>query len=337
MATLQHMAVDSLPDPRTVSPHITRNCVDLLCVMLARKKEHRHRTWEALLADMRRVTRRFAVHASVPQGQATLIQSRSRSGSDTKLRSHHALHTKHSELPKHPAHADLHARGEQSQDGFDWAAAGLRPPSKKTSPGVLVVIASVVSAVLLLLAVGHHRKQAEDTRRRERAAARHRQAEALEQRVQETIARARSGSSDYKKSRAQLMALERELVGTPWAGEAENELRRLKRARDFALNREWQALRSQADRLFREGKHRESVALLSDYDGDFAKDLETSRANYSRDLTERIGTWREAEGRREAEAAALVQARLQELVEDSARDLLAGRYKDVIERIEAED
>jgi Leucine-rich repeat (LRR) protein len=52
---LRKQVVETLPDPRAYNPTLSEGCIRLLDIMLAKDRDARHATWEALVSDIDRV------------------------------------------------------------------------------------------------------------------------------------------------------------------------------------------------------------------------------------------------------------------------------------------
>ena len=332
--TLQHMAVDALPDPREVVPAVSRNCVDLLHVMLARKPEHRHQTWKALMADMDRVARKFPIKAPVPKGKASLIRAWSHSAAQGATKKH-TVHIKHSGIEKHRVHVHDTHTGHARHAKHGRTAPVLHRP-KKTSPAVPIAIAATVVIGLLFagIAASRHKEKLAQANAARRTRAR---VEALERQLEAIIARAQAHPEAFDAAKAALLVLAPKLSGTRMEGEAEDAIVRLKHASALAQDAAWQALRGRVDRLVLEGKQEEGLALLRDYDGAFADALRSFRSTYNHTLVERTRTQEAAAIRRKSEALQAARTELDQLIERSARALLAGRYADVRSQVAAKD
>ncbi|MEI6564594.1 MAG: protein kinase [bacterium] len=73
METLRKQAVESLPDPRDVNISLSESCVLIIESMMARKPEHRHASWEALLREVDTVFAGGALaRPRLPAGQSVL-------------------------------------------------------------------------------------------------------------------------------------------------------------------------------------------------------------------------------------------------------------------------
>lgn len=73
---LQKQAGEQLPDPRTVNLSVSDGCVALLELMLAKDRTKRHDTWDALIADIRRVMGRGRPKKlPLAQGESTLLRA----------------------------------------------------------------------------------------------------------------------------------------------------------------------------------------------------------------------------------------------------------------------
>lgn len=73
--TLQKLSRESLPDPRERVPTLSRNLVLLLERMMARDRDRRYKTWDAVIDDIRRVQRKRSLKKS-PMGQGESLIKR---------------------------------------------------------------------------------------------------------------------------------------------------------------------------------------------------------------------------------------------------------------------
>jgi len=324
---LQHMAVESLPDPRVAQPTISRNGADLLRVMMARKPESRHQTWAALMEDMDRVLKKFPIKAAVPTGHASLIGGPGSKRATVTVRGHTA--------PGAPA-----AVGPDQAGKHEAAIPGLPthpvPHKKMALPVVPLAIAAMVIVGLLMAGTlfrQYQRRQADE------AVVRHAQerVEALEAQLAQAVAYARSNPTNYEAAKAKLIALEEQLAGTPLEGLAEDELGRIAEARSHAQDAAWRTLQGRADLLFADGKGEESLALLRHYDGEWADAMGSLRAEYLGVLSAGIRRQEEAEASRQAAELLALQSRFDELIADVAAGLLAGRCAEVSAQVLAAD
>lgn len=326
----QHMATETLPDPRTVTPAISRHCVDLLCVMLARAPEERHQNWQSLMADLDRVVKRFPIKAPVPKSHATLIGGPGLTAGAGASARKHTVHIKHAELEKY------HDRTTGKHNGHASKTHHPHPPPRKSFPLLPIAVAVTVIIGILLTAMVASRRQ---ERQRQEAAVRYAQARraALRKEVMAAVTQARSHPLDYDATRVQLLALETRLVGTEFEGRAAAELQRIEKVRRQAKNAAWDELQGKTDLLFAAGKTEESLALLRDYDGEFADLLGSQRAARLELLRRRAQRKQDTVARLKADAVQAARIRLDQLVEASATGLFAGRCADVLRRVRAAD
>ncbi len=318
MQILQQMAADTLPDPRTMSPDISRNCVDLLRIMMARKPEHRHQSWKELIKDMDRVFTKFPVKAPVPKGKATMIRARD-AGSGAGGGAPSTVHISHSDLQRHRGGAG----GEVA---------------KKSLSSVAITVALALAVFVGLGAVGWKVLRENGGRRleQERVAAQERE-EDLARRLAAALVSAQDSTSNYEETKAKLIALQQDSAGTDLAGRAERELRKLTQSHTLSRDVAWQSLRGQADLLFTEGKTEESLELLRNYEGEFAEEMGSFRAEHINVLEARAERQRKMVALRQASAVREAEADLNRLVENAAAELLAGRCSEVAELVKAVD
>jgi hypothetical protein len=84
---LRKQITEPLPDPRKFNPEISEHCVQLLEIMLAKNRDKRHASWEAVIGDIDRVMAGVATSlVPLAAGESLLMRGKPDKAQDHKIR-----------------------------------------------------------------------------------------------------------------------------------------------------------------------------------------------------------------------------------------------------------
>ena len=304
--TSEKSLTETLPDPRTVAASLSGTCVTMLEHMLARSRENRYSSWEALAEDMTRaLAGRMSRKAPLEPGQSVLVRRAAATGAGAS---------------KREAASKLAARQR----------ATVKPP-RVTKPGrrsvpTLTIAAGVLAAAMavgtvFLIRSASRAKAPPSTRtavvrpaapgpapvtvRTEAApkapamapsaaiaaanamAAAEMRLVGLRDKLTEAQAWTRDNPADYAGALARLASVRREAGGTEVEERAAQDIALIERKMQNEIEGVVRRLKADAEVLFAQGLCTESKALLQGYSGPWAEETLAARAAIAGEIAKR--------------------------------------------------
>ncbi|MBM4144087.1 MAG: serine/threonine protein kinase [Lentisphaerae bacterium] len=312
-----------LPDPRLKNRDISKGCVDLLEIMLARKSSHRHRTWAALIADVDRVLAGKRPAAALPKPGASLLKRGIVTAAHSRTRSIRVDHDKLEAL--HGRTAPI-ARVDAASAP---RPAAVRAPQRKApsfAPAIIVAVAIATVAGIVLLA-GRMQQAGRD---RTAAAARRKAGAAKAAQARAAYAAAIAYKADhpyeYEETVRMLEKARAIGIGTAYDEEARLEIIRVNKQKTADLAAAREEISRNASRLVAANRSEEAAAYLRGYGGPFAAETRSERLIQAERHERAIAQRRADEAERAARAADDARTRLEEVTARIGRDLLNGNF-----------
>ena len=335
----QQTAMDPLQNPRELHPSISKPCVNLLRIMMAGDRDRRHDTWEACTADIERAIRGEPVASPVPGPRQSLVSI----GAGPRLvKTPATTRGPARKAPKtvtHPAAKADVERPATKRGGSAQAVTGThkaplvvhvphdRPhhavAPRRRSVGSWVALGIVALVVVAAgLAARPLWKLYSDYERRENRRLLTRR---LEQKLEDAKAYASNNAEAYEAVIDHLNDLKNAAGGMPIAARVEQELTRVRSAREAARTSAWVQLLQEAGTLFAAGSTDAAIDALRNYSGPFAEQLSGKREEEAARLAAKAADTHEADAQRERDRMAATRDELQRLVERAAGHLVALR------------
>jgi len=325
---LRRQATEALPDPRDFNPAISDACVELLALMLAKNRDHRHPSWGALIGDIERVM--AGEHPSkkpLAPGESAILRVRALGGAHEE---HKKIVLRHSQIWRLRRRA---TGGETGAPGIPWL--GL-------AAGMIAVLLALGGAARWLMRRAHppapppvaaaHTPAAVTAAPRPAAVA---DAEprltALEKMYAEAVRYGQTHSDDYAGTLKWFEQVQTAGAGTEYEIRAAGEIRRLTIAQRQAAAAVLDRLRAEAEELVRAGRGAEAAGRALAYAGPLAAETLADRQALAEEFTRCAEDLRRAAEARQAAAA----ARLAELRGAVAADLLRLDCTGAVARVAA--
>ncbi|MFH0954161.1 MAG: protein kinase, partial [Verrucomicrobiota bacterium] len=318
---LEKQAKAPLADPRDYNETVTEACVELLTLMLAKDRDNRHPSWNALIGDIERVM--AGEHPSkmpLEPGESALLKVRALGAGHED---HKKIVLRHSQVLKLQRHG---VGGSAGQGGRPLAHAFA---------GMTLLLAVVGATALVLF--WKTRQPLEEPAPASPAPASQPQAAAdtetasLERKFAEGRRYAEQNPDDFAGSIRWFERLREDGAGTEYEIKASGEIKKLEAARQAAVGGVMAQLRADAERLFTEGKASDAAALLSNYSGRLAAETQDARKALADALARRAGEAKQAEEERTTAA----RTKMAELLSGVAGDLLKGDAAEAQVRVDA--
>ncbi len=283
METLQKQVSESLPDPRVFAPATSEPCVRFLEILLAKDREQRHPTWEALIADLDRVkAHKMPMRHLADHGASVLLRAKD----EASLAEIRRVRLSSADL-HHLHHA---------------ATSTVAGRKRKTSFAGTAVAALLVAALAALAVWGIVRQQRrsgtspslpdasnsvpvspENTAGDGRA---ERMAQ-LEQEWQAILTALETAQEDDGAFLRRVEAFQQRAVGSPFADPAARMLLTLRQRRHAARQKAANHLRAAAEKRAAEAGFEEAARFAESYDGPFARELSDLRRALAEELRKR--------------------------------------------------
>jgi serine/threonine-protein kinase len=329
METLRKQVGEMLPDPRTVNPAVSENCVTLIEIMLSKDREQRHPDYKTLMDDIERVRAgQPPMREPLQAGQSVLLRAQ-----DLGI----------SRAPKPAANRKLLAKSNRN------LIIGV-------AAGIAVVL---VAGMVLVLGVRGPKQDAAKTdgAKNEGAVsaetARAESMPASEVKPQQDAARAnltkqfmealtfsREHPEDYAGALVLLEPLGKAAAGTELEGKINDEIGRVGRVRKQAVDKALTALKEEVESKVAAGDYDGALKRIELDTGLVTEETKAARAELDREVKAKKQADAELKLKRAEEAlqqkqAALAQEKLAALAQGVAADLLKGDPAGMIQKLTA--
>jgi len=310
---LEKQRTEALPDPREINPDITEACVELLALMLAKDREQRHGSWNALIGDIERVL--AGEHPSkqpLGPGESAMLRVQALHGDQDD---HKRIFLRHSQVMKLQ----------------DRSPAKVDEDEEKGSTSLFKLLGGLVLLVLLAALAARMmrgsdlikdqvvvKEVVEEAQENPHVMEQEQWYQILQRKFDEALKYAKNHPNDYKGALRWFKELQKEGKGTEFEIKAAGEIKRLQREQTAALALLMDSLREQAKSLFNEKGAKVAITFLKDYKGPLAEESVAARAELGENL------WAKAKKisaeKEQKEAAA--QVRMDELLNTVANAML---------------
>ena len=317
METLRRQVNEMLPDPRTVNPAVSENCVTLLEIMLSKNRDQRHQDYKALGGDIDRVR----------AGQPPMCEPLE-AGASVMLRA-----------------------------GAPGLSVSSRPPprgGKTFKPGRKAILASAGSALLLgifaLVVTGLFSRRADLAEERGRPpeisgpaaapaqaapgplpanAGQDEKKSRLTRQYIEALSFMREHPADFAGALLLLEPLVKDAAGTDLEAKIADDVRRVGHLRQQAVERFLGSLKNSVQARASAGDYEGALRLIEQEAGPLAGDTKEARAEMAREVQALRKAAEELKARQAAEEelakkAALGKEKMAELAGGMAADLIKG-------------
>jgi|GEM_PF-658382 len=321
MEVLRKQIAEPLPDPREFNAELSEGCVILMENMLAKDRDERPGSWEAVIADIDRVVDEKSPTKALPEmGASTLIRIRDvKRLAEVKGRGPRSVKTGGKPGPG-PVKSQ---KNKARMKAWAWAGAGV---------GILVLI---VGGIALVLGLSAKSDQAEGRARASGpAGALHSGAATTNQSDGQTLVSgpadaarrdtatvSTSSNTPAKVTQAYLAALEyvsshaedfdgsigrleevrKDGAGTEYAQKAGEQIRRLEAEKRRKVDAAWRGLKQAAEKLADQKQYAKGILLLEQYAGLYAAELASDRKQLAEEWTAKDQAQKDEKAKQQAE------------------------------------
>lgn len=286
----------TVEDPLDINPHITKGMCSVIEKMLAKKREDRYSSWEAVRADLAKVKRKTPfVGAPLPDGASSVRRGRKRSSA--------GLSTKHPPVGQ---------RSSGPGRVVIWAVAAA-----------VVIISCIVVAVSKKSGGPRYQTYPNDPSVKGGQEQPH--SESAEQRSLKLYEAAKAWAEQNPDKHEQIAAKYNEAVsaapGSRPAMLAMDELRKLNGLKNAAVEKVLTDLKEKADKLAAEKKYAEAADVFNSYSGPYSRETSGKRmvlggemSAKQKQLDEALKKEKEDEQKQKEEAEARFNETMDQLV-----------------------
>lgn len=279
--TLKRQSNEQLPDPRTINPHISDACVSFMERLLAKHPKHRFASWEELIEALDLVSKGHAVDQERLQTGRSVLE---RDGRAPMV-------------------------NEDTENLFDDKK--ITSTAKKKSPlptiiGVLIAVIAFVGVVAYLLAPGDSKNNdltdlpsnfdptASTTSTDDENPAqpappnpKKKKNEKIAEAFAQAILFTQANPAEYDEAIAKFTDIGMRASGTDYAIRATEQIDRISRKKDEAIQNTIAKIRSEVITLKDDNKLDEAATLVREYTGPLASETQSARKQiYDRILQE---------------------------------------------------
>ena len=329
METLRKQVGEMLPDPRTVNPAVSENCVTLLEIMLSKDREQRHPDYKTLMDDIERVRAgQPPMRAPLQAGQSVLLRA-------------DALGVTKSPRPR-PAAQRKGPAVKSSRMVIIGAAAGLlliigivavrlgmRSPGADQEKTAGLVNQSAANAPAAKAEPAPEVKPQQD----EKLAA-------LTKQFLEALTFGREHPEDYAGSLVLLEPLGKAAAGTELEGKINDEIGRVGRVRKQAVDKALTALKQEVEAKVAAGDYDGAIKRIELDTGLVTEETKAARVELDREVKAKKQAdaelkLKQAEEALQQKQAALAKEKLAALAQGLAADLLKGDSAGINQKLAA--
>jgi|GEM_PF-1021576 len=339
---IKKQIAEPLPDPREYNPDLSEGCVILMEIMLAKNRNERHESWEAVIADIERVAGGKSPTKELPE-----------TGASTLMRIRNLKHL-----------AEVKGRVKVKTGGKPWTGPDQKMKNKMRMKVWAWAGAGVAAALVILLGVILFSGQDQTVPGSAQGPATpgtgtvmigengtasapipgaDTQAAKLNQSYLSALEYVSSHPEDINGSIGRLEEVRKDGAGTEYAQKAGEQIQRLETAKRQKVEAAWKGLKQAVEKLSDQKQYAEGILLLEQYAGLYAAEMESDRKMLAEELTAKDQAQKEEKAKQQAaaeekkqkaevEAAEkgrqeAAQTRLNAVMGEAARGLLKGDYE----------
>jgi hypothetical protein len=318
LKTLKRHAAEKLEDPRSLIPGISRHTVHLLARLLARNPEDRMASWEGVLSAIDRALTQYGPPLRLPNGESTL-----------------AVDPAH-EPPEPPAARPAAEKAPSSGVLRREVKAVPRPVGIALSVGLGLILGLAGIQVLLWMIPDTTQEMSEAVDRQDEDGAQEtpelEQTEApsvfedLQRLYSQLMLDFERNPNEFDPILETLLDIARQAEGTGLGNRAEQQIRRVQRARSEALETYRRRLQDNTLRILVQQGGGAAREYLSEAEGPFIRDTEGLRER----LFRQIEDWEEKERTQRIADERLARERYQEVLEELVSPVLARDWRQAL-------